>query len=58
MAQLAEHLTSAQVMLSQLTGSSPALGSVLTARSPESASDSESPSLFAPPLVVLGLSQK
>ena len=40
--------TLAQVMISQLVGASPTLGSVLAARSLESASDSVSPSLFAP----------
>ena len=38
-------LTSAQVMISQFVGSSPASGSVLTAQSLEPASDSVSPSL-------------
>ena len=42
--------TSAQVMISRLMSSSPASGSVLTAQNLESASDSVSPSLFAPPL--------
>ena len=49
--------TWAQVMISQSVGSSPALGSVLIARSLEPASDSVSPSL-APPLLVLSLSHK
>ena len=49
-------LTSAQVMISQMVGSSPALDSGLTAWSPEPASDSESPSLSAPPLLTLSLS--
>ena len=40
--------TSAQVMISQFMGSSPASGSVLTARSLEPASDSVSPSLTSP----------
>ena len=40
--------TSAQVMISRFVGSSPASGSVLTARSLEPASDSLSPSLSAP----------
>ena len=59
-AQSAEHLTWAQVMISQLVSSSPASGSVLAARSLEPASDSMSPSLSAPnPLVFcLCLSQK
>ena len=51
MVQLVEHLTSAQVMISQFMNSSPASGSVLTAQSLEPASDS----LFlsaAPPLVL------
>ena len=56
MAQSAECPTSAQVMISQFTGLSPASGSVLTARSPEPASDSVSPSLSAPPLRSLPLS--
>ena len=47
-AQSVEHLASVQVMISQLVGSSPASGSVLTAQSLESASDSVSPSLSAP----------
>ena len=52
-AQSVEHLTSAQVMISWFVGSSPTLGSVLTAQSPEPASDSVSPSLSAlPPLTV------
>ena len=49
-----KHLT--QVMISQLVGSSPMSGSVLTARSPEPASDSVSPSLSDPPPLVLCLS--
>ena len=49
--------TSAQVMISWLVGSSPASGSVLTARSPESASDAVSPSPSAPPLLALSLSK-
>ena len=47
-AQWVERPTSAQVMISQLTSSSPASGSVRTARSLEPASDSVSPSLSAP----------
>ena len=47
-AQLANHLTSAQVMISWLVSLSPALGSVLTAQSLEPASDPVSPSLFLP----------
>ena len=59
-AQSAECLTSAQVMISQFMGSSPASGSVLTAQSLESASDSVSPPLSAPPplALCLPLSQK
>ena len=55
-AQLVERPTSAQVMISQLVGLSPASGSVLTAQSLEPVSDSMSPSLSAPP--PLSLSQK
>ena len=49
---------SAQVMVSHFVSSSPASGSVLTAQSLEPASDSVSPSLSAPPLLVLSLSRK
>ena len=56
MAQPVKRLTLAEVMISQLMASSPASGSVLTARSPEPASDSVSPSLSASPLVALCLS--
>ena len=42
LAQSVERPTSAQVMISQLMSSSPALGSVLTAQSLEPASDSVS----------------
>ena len=55
-AQSVEHPASAQVMISQLMGSSPASGSVLKARSLEPASDSVSPSLSAPPPLALCLS--
>ena len=48
--------TSAQVMISQFMGSSPMSGSMLTAQSLEPASDSVSPSLSAPPPLVLCLS--
>ena len=48
MAQSVEHLTLAQVMISELMSSSPASGSVLTAQSLEPASDSVPPSLSAP----------
>ena len=54
-AQSVKHQTSAQVMISQFMGSSPALGSVLTAQSLEPASDSVSPFLCAPPLLILCL---
>ena len=60
MAQLVKHPTSAQVMISQLVGSSPTSGSVLTDQSLEPALDSVS-SLSAPPLLavlMLSLSQK
>ena len=56
MAQSVEHLISAQVMISWFMGLSPASGSVLTAESPEPALDSVSPSLIAPPSLVLCLS--
>ena len=56
-AQSVKHLTSAQVMILQFMGSSPTSGSVPTARSPDPASDSASPSLSAPPLLVLFLSK-
>ena len=58
MAQLVERPTSAQVMISQSVGLSPTSGSAMTARSLEPASDSVSPSLSAPPLLVLCLSLK
>ena len=58
MAQSVKHATSAQVMISQSVGSSPVLGSVLTAQSLEPASDSVSPFLSAPPLLTLCLSLK
>ena len=56
-AQSVKSLTSAQVMISQLVGLSPASGSVPTAQSLERASDSVSPSLSAPPQLVLCLSK-
>ena len=59
MAQSVKRLTSAQVMISRLVGSSPASGSVLTAQDLESALDSASSSLSLPPLVLsLSLSNK
>ena len=51
-AQAVKCLTSARVEISQRVGSSPASGSVLTAQSLESASDSVSPSLSLPLLTV------
>ena len=48
--------TSAQVMISRFMGESPASGSVLTAWSLESASDSVSPSLLTPSPLVIYLS--
>ena len=48
--------TSAQVMISWFVGSRPAWGSMLTAQSLEPPSDSVSPSLSAPPLLMLCLS--
>ena len=53
--------TSAQVKISQFVSLSPALGSVLTAQSLETTSDSVSPSLSAPTVLTslsLSLSQK
>ena len=47
MAQSVKHPTSAQVMISQSVGSSPASGSVLTVQSLDPASDSVSPSVSA-----------
>ena len=57
-AQSVEHPTLAQVMILWFVGSSPALGSVLTAWNLEPASDSVSPSPSAPPLLVLSLCLK
>ena len=59
-AQSVECPTSAQVMISQSVSSSPTLGSVLMAQSLEPASDSVSPFLSAPSLLMpcLSLSQK
>ena len=56
LAQSVKRLTSAQVMISQFVSSSPASGSVLIAQSLEPASDSGSPALCAPPLLILSLS--
>ena len=49
-------MISVQVTISQLVSLSPESGPVLTARSLEPASDSVSPSLSAPPLLMLCLS--
>ena len=57
MAQPVKRVTWAQVMISQSVSSSPASGSVLTAQGPEPASDSVSPSLSAPPLLMLSVSK-
>ena len=58
MAQSAERPASAQVMISRFMSSSPALGSVLTARSLEPVSDSVSLSLCSSPAHALSLSLK
>ena len=58
MAQSVERPTSAQVTISQSVSSSSASGPVLTAQSLEPASDSVSPSVSAPPLLMLCLSLK
>ena len=58
MAQSVKRATSAQVMTLQFVGSSPEAGSVLSALRLEPASDSVSPSLSAPPPLVLCLSIK
>ena len=57
-AHSAECPTSAAVMISRSVGSSPTSGSVPTARSPEPASDSVSPSLSAPRPCSFSVSQK
>ena len=54
-AQSVKRPTLVQVMILQFVGSSPTLGSVLTAGNLEPASDSVSPSLFAPPPLTLCL---
>ena len=56
MAQSVKRLTLAQITISLPVGSSPTSGSVLTAQSLEPASDFVSPSLSAPPLLMLSLS--
>ena len=55
-AQSVKRLTSAQVTISRFVSSSPTSGSVLTAQRLEPALDSVSPSLSAPPPLVLCLS--
>ena len=57
-AQSFKRPTLAQVMISQLVGSSPALSSVMTPQSLEPVSDSVSPSLSVPPLFTLCLCLK
>ena len=57
-AQWVKRLTSDQVMIAQFVGSSPSLGSVLTAQSQEPASDSVSPSLCPSPIHALSLKNK
>ena len=58
-AQSVEHLILTQVMVSQFTSLSPTSSSVLAVQTLEPVSDSVSPpSLSAPPLLVLCLSQK
>ena len=52
-AQSFKCLTLAQVMILRFVRSRPASGSVLTAQSLETASNSVSPSLSAPPMLVL-----
>ena len=54
---MVERPTLARVMISRFVGSSPVLGSVLTAQSLEPASDSVSPPVSAPPHYALCLSK-
>ena len=56
MAQLVEHLTLAQVMISLFVSWSPTSGSVLTAQSLEPGLDSVSPSLSLPLLPLCSVS--
>ena len=56
MAQLAKHLTVAQVMISWFVSSSPASTSVLTAQNLEPAADSVSSCLSAPHLLMFCVS--
>ena len=58
MAQSVKRPASAQVMISWFVDSSPVLGSVLTAQRLEPVSDSASPSLSAPPPLMVCLSLK
>ena len=58
MAQSVERLTLAEGMILLLVSSSLALGSLLAAQRLEPASDSVSPSVSVPPLVVLCLKNK
>ena len=60
LSQFSDLLLSAQVMILQPMSSSPTSGSVLTAQSLEPALDSMSPSLSAPPplMLCLPVSQK
>ena len=55
-AQSVKHLTLMQVLISRFIGSSPTMGSLLTAQSLEPAWNSVAPSFSAPPLLVLCLS--
>ena len=55
-AQSVKHWTSAQVMISWFVGPSQMSGCVLTAQSLEFTSDSVSPTLSAPPPLILILS--
>ena len=57
-AQWVKRPTSAQVMISRFVSLSPMMGSVLTAQSPEPASDPLSPPVSALPLLMLSLSLK
>ena len=54
-AQSVKRPTSTKVMISRFVSSSPALGSVLTAQSLGPASESVSPPLSAPPMLMLCL---
>ena len=56
MAQAVKHPTSAQVLISWLVSLSPTSGSVLTAQTPEPASDSVPLSLCSSPAHALSLS--